>query len=123
MNTTQREIESYIAASKFEETHIGKEVGPDGKLKDRYHVSVLEQYKKPIYKIKDHTVDIDKLAPGQLYQVKYNFARNKVFTIITEYQYATENHRTLVFTNPDRPEKTVGIPIMNIISCDKLLSK
>lgn len=73
---------------------------------------------KPIYTIENHNVSVGSLVSNRNieYEVRFRLGwKEKV--IRTPFSFATDNFRTLIFLNPENDRQTIGIPIMNIISC------
>ena len=80
---------------------------------------------KPIYAVENHNVNLKDLfvvvkygKPNQ-YRVVYKLGWSNQ-EIIATYLDSTEDNRTLIFANPNEMSKTIGIPIRNIISCDRI---
>lgn len=96
------EIESYVTSSDHRALHIYKIEQHSVKIK-----SILNRLSKP---------------EAAKYRVKY-LLRHTTEVVIEEYFIsATKNFRTLLFTNPMKNEvKSIGIPIMNIISCEEII--
>lgn len=77
----------------------------------------------PIYAIEGHNVNLDELVQikkhesAKLYKVVYRLGLTRQ-VIVSAFRESTPDFRTLIFVNPDNPSKTIGIPIMNIFSCE-----
>jgi hypothetical protein len=88
----------------------------------QYHYLSEKGLSKPIYAIENHSVSISSLLtsqkyrPQHLYEVRYRLGWRECI-IESAFIGSTENFRTLIFSNPENENKTIGIPIMNIISC------
>lgn len=79
---------------------------------------------KPIYAIKNHNVNIRELTTESKlrinnFKVVYKLG-NRDAEITSMYLEATDDYRTLIFLNPTDSSRTIGIPIMNIISCERI---
>lgn len=80
---------------------------------------------KPIYSIENHNVNLRdlfvvvKYGKPNRYRVVYKLGWVDQ-EIIATYLGATDDNRTLIFANPTEMSKTIGIPIMNIRSCDRI---
>jgi D-alanyl-lipoteichoic acid acyltransferase DltB (MBOAT superfamily) len=80
---------------------------------------------KPIYAVENHNVNLKELfvvakyGKPNRYLVKYKLGWMDQ-EIIANYLDATTDNRTLIFANPNELSKTIGIPIRNIISCDRI---
>lgn len=115
----ERSVESYALVGRTEEVFMGVTDG-----RELFSTNIVDQSRKPIYKIEGHNVDTEDLHTGCIYDVSYQFGPNKkVKQLMATFESATDNYRTLVFVNPENPMKTIGIPIMNIIYCRRLSRK
>jgi hypothetical protein len=79
---------------------------------------------KPIYAIKNHNVNIRELTTESKlrinkFRVVYKLG-NRDAEIVSMYLEATDDYRTLIFSNPTDSTRTIGIPIMNVISCERI---
>lgn len=80
---------------------------------------------RPIYAIENHNVNLRDLftvvryGKPNVYRVVYKLGWHDE-EILASYLSATDDNRTLIFANPKELSKTIGIPIMNIRSCDRI---
>jgi hypothetical protein len=79
---------------------------------------------KPIYSIRDYRVNLRELQTESKlrinkFRVTYKLGSGEE-EIVTRYIESTDDYRTLIFSNPTDSTRTIGIPIMNIISCVRL---
>lgn len=80
---------------------------------------------KPIYAVENHRVNLKdlfvvvKYGKPNRYRVVYRLGWSTQ-EIVATYLDSTDDYRTLLFANPNELTKTIGIPIMNIISCDRI---
>lgn len=90
-----------------------------------YGVTTVSGNVTPIYAIEGHNVNLKELVTSRkigmpsMYCVRYKLLWHTE-EIVTTFIDHTEDFRTLIFTNPVNISKTIGIPIMNIISCEKV---
>jgi hypothetical protein len=119
-----RNVEATYSGGKFET--IVKRVFNGDEWEEREIDIPIDHKLLPIYKIENHNVDTNKLVVSYygnkpiLYEVTYRLGINNFETIVGHYVSATKDFRTIMFTHPTREGKTIGIPIMNIRSCERL---
>ena len=79
---------------------------------------------KPIYVIKDYKVNLRELLTESKFRINKFRVTYKLGSgeeqMVTRYLESTDDYRTLIFSNPTDSTRTIGIPTMNIISCERL---
>ena len=122
MFNTNREVEyTYMGGTK---KLVSKII--DGVRMDTW-VTSPDHREMCIYKIQNHNVNLRIIRQDgdsfkkTRYRVVYLLLHKIEMENIGEFIHASENYRTMWFTNPSHPEgKKIGIPIMNIVSCEKV---
>lgn len=125
MFNTNREVEfTYMGGTKTEITKI-----VDGRLSKVWDTG-KDHRLLCIYKIQGHRVNLKEICEDKdsfrkaRYRVTYLLLHSIEEVIEGEFIHASDNYRTMWFTNPKHPEgKLIGIPIMNIVSCVKITEK
>lgn len=126
--TITRELHETFLGGKFMTLDKGYR-DKDGTLHKFYVDTPIDHKLMPIYKIEGHKVNTSILKPSQLgqksvlYQVTYRLGNTGESTFVGQFVYSTPDFRTLMFTHPTLPNKTIGIPIMNIYSCIRATDK
>jgi hypothetical protein len=89
-----------------------------------YTYLTISGVSKPIYAIKDYKVNLRELQTESKLRINKFRVTYKLGSleeqIVTRYMQATDDYRTLIFSNPTDSTRSIGIPIMNIISCERI---